>query len=244
MDVNAKEELLGSGLYRRKRWWRSKLIWAAAIVAAVACAYLAVALTQQGSRGVEEPAVEAPPPIVSASGPVVPEKRARLSFTDTGRVKRLTVQPGDQVKQGQILAQLEPSALQSGEAATSAGTPDLYIIAPFDGTVGLVPINEGESVMPGDVVVVVGDLSRLRVEIEDLSEADVGRLSTDQRADLTFEAFPGRKVPGRVARISPMNNAKGGGVNYDVVIEFVGGDLPPIRWGMTAHAEIQVDAGR
>ncbi len=244
MDIDAKEKMVDLSLRRRKRWWRSKLLWAAVVLVVASIAYLAVSMSQEGARSAQEPVVEAPPPIVSASGPVVPEKRARLSFTNTGRVKRLTVQPGDQVKQGQILAQLEPSTLQSGEAITSPGAADLYIVAPFDGTVGLVPVNEGESVMPGDIVAVVGDLSTLRVEIEDLSEADVGRLSPDQRVDLTFEAFPGRKVPGRVARISPMNNAKGGGVNYDVVVEFVGGDLPPIRWGMTAHADIHVDAER
>ena len=245
MDVNAKEKMLGLRLRRRKRWWRSRLLWAVvSLVVVVSIAYLAVSAAQKSSKSAQEPVVETPPPIVSASGPVVPEKRARLSFTNTGRVKRLSVQPGDQVRQGQILAQLEPSTLQGGEATTRLGASDLYIVAPFDGTVGLVPVNEGESVMPGDIVVVVGDLSTLRVEIEDLSEADVGRLAPGQRADLTFEGFPGRKVPGQVARISPMNNAKGGGVNYDVVVEFVGGNLPPIRWGMTAHADIHVDAER
>ena len=162
-----------------------------------------------------------------------------------GRVKRLAVQPGDQVRQGQLLAQLEPSTIQAGAASlTPAGASELYIVAPFDGVVGLVPVNEWESVQPGDPVVIVGDLSTLRIEIEDLSESDVGRLRVGQPAEITFEAFPGEKVAGRVSRISPMNNAKGGGVNYDVVVGFAGADLPPVRWGMTAHAEIHVDGER
>lgn len=63
-------------------------------------------------------------------------------------------------------------------------------------------------------------------------------------ADMSLEAFPGRKVAGRVARISPMNNGKGGGVNYDVVVEFTDADLPALRWGMTAHVDILVEQGR
>ncbi len=235
---------------RKPFWRRSKLTWAAAAAAVLLLlAYLTGAIGDRGPRGPQEPVVEGPPPVVSASGPVVPEKRARLSFTTGGRVKRLAVQPGDRVKQGQLLAQLEPSTVQSSSAAGVASIPglgasDLYIVAPFDGVVGLVPINEWETVTAGTPVVMLGDLSNLRVEIEDLAETDVGRLQEGQLAEVSFESFPGRKVAGRVARISPMNNAKGGGVNYDVVVEFADGDLPPLRWGMTAHADILVGSGR
>lgn len=244
MDIGVNEEssrikLRGRGARRRSPWFlaASALVVVAALLAAVAM--------HQSSQPAPAPVVEGLPPLVSASGPVVPEKRARLSFTVSGRVKRLSAQPGDHVRQGQALAQLEPSTFQGSLGTiTSAGASDLYIVAPFDGVVGLVPVMEWESVQPGTPVVIVGDLSTMRVEIEDMSESDVGRLEVGQRADVTFEAFPGWKVPGRVARISPMNNAKGGGVNYDVVVEFVGRDLPPVRWGMTAHADIHVDESR
>ncbi len=237
---------------RQKKGWeppdgpkggrRRKLVWAAGtVLALLAVAYFAGFLGT-GSREPTEPVVEGPSPVVSASGPVVPEKRARLSFTTGGRVKRLAVRPGDQVGQGQLLAQLEPSTVQTGIYAgpTAPGEAGLYIVAPFDGTVGQVPVNEWETVASGELVVALGDMSSLRVEIEDLSETDVGRLQAGQPADITFEAFPGRKVAGRVARISPMNNTKGGGVNYDVVVEFADRDLPALRWGMTAHVDIRV----
>lgn len=245
MDMSANEKSLGLRLGKRRGWWRSRWKLAMAGLLLVAAILLGVNAAQQASRPAEAPAVEGPSPMVSASGPVVPEKRARLSFTVTGRVKHLAVQPGDQVRQGQVLAQLDPSSYQTTSGATSGpGDSDLYIVAPFAGIVGLVPVNEWETVQPGTPVVVIGDLSSLRVEIEDLSESDVGRLRVGQPVDVTFEAFPGRKVQGRVARISPANNAKGGGVNYDVVVGFVGSDLPPVRWGMTAHAEIHVDSGQ
>ncbi|MHB8991366.1 MAG: efflux RND transporter periplasmic adaptor subunit [Chloroflexota bacterium] len=241
-----KKMLLSS---RRLPLWKRKPVWGIALVLLLAAAYLMGIIGDRGSKGPQELVVEGPPPVVSASGPVVPEKRAKLSFTGSGRVKRLAVQPGDRVKQGQLLAQLEPSTVQAGamagiSPAPSLGSSDLYIVAPFDGVVGLVPINEWETVTPGSPVVILGDLSALRVEIEDLSETDVGRLQEGQSAEISFEAFPGKKVAGRVGRISPMNNAKGGGVNYDVVVEFSDRDLPALRWGMTAHVDILVGSGR
>ncbi len=226
-----------------RRGGRRKLVWAAAaVVLLLVVAFAAGILGNRGTKAPEAPVEEGPPPVVSASGAVVPAKRARLSFTTSGRIRRIAVQPGDDVRQGQLLALLEPSTVQSSMYGGPAGpgTPDLYLVAPFDGTVGLVPVREWETVAPGEPVVMLGDLTSLRVEIEDLSESDVGRLQVGQSVDVSFESFPGRKVSGQVARISPMNNAKGGGVNYDVVVEFTDQDIPPLRWGMTAHADILV----
>jgi multidrug efflux pump subunit AcrA (membrane-fusion protein) len=233
----------GEQIYRPKRRWRRWALWGAA-----AAALLLVAAYLAGLMGGEQaepapPAVQGPSPVISATGPVVPERRARLSFTTSGKLKYLGVQPGDEVRKGQLLAQLEPSSLPVGMPGSSyyAGAAELYITAPFDGTVGAMPFREWETVQPGLPVIVLGDLSRLRVELEDLSEKDVGRLREGQRAEISFESFPGRQVSGVVASISPMDNAKGGGVNYDVVVEFVGADLSGLRWGMTAHVDILVE---
>jgi multidrug efflux pump subunit AcrA (membrane-fusion protein) len=237
-----KRKAKGEEIFRPKRRLRGRLLWGAAAVAILlAAAYFTGLL---GSEPVEpvEPVAQSPPPVISATGPVVPERRARLSFTTSGKLMHLAVQPGDQVRKGQLLAQLEPASMPVGMPGSTsyAGAADQYITAPFDGTVGLVLLREWETVQPGVPVVVLGDLTRLRVELEDLSEKDVGRLREGQRAEISFESFPGRVVAGRVARISPMDNSRGGGVNYDVVVEFVGADLEGLRWGMTAHVDVLV----
>jgi multidrug efflux pump subunit AcrA (membrane-fusion protein) len=238
-----KRKAKGEELFRPKRRWRGRLLWGAAAVALLLIAAYLTGLLGTEPAEPEVPVAEGPPPVISATGPVVPERRARLSFTTSGRVKQLDVQPGDQVKEGQLLAQLEPASVPVGMPGSVShfGAADLYITAPFDGTVGSVPINEWETVQPGLPVIIMGDLTRLRVELEDLSETDVGRLREGQRAEISFESFPGRQVAGRVAHISPMDNSKGGGVNYDVVVEFVGADLEGLRWGMTAHVDIRVE---
>ncbi len=111
--------------------------------------------------------------------------------------------------------------------------------APFDGTIGMVEVRQGEQVRQGDPVVTLGDLSTLRVETTDLDEIDVAKVEVGQAVDVTFDAFPDRVFEGRVIRINPMAEPGGGGVNYTTIIEL--DDLvPEIRWGMTAFVDIDV----
>ena len=116
--------------------------------------------------------------------------------------------------------------------------------APFDGTVGMVQVRQGEQVRQGDPIVTLGDLSTLRVETTDLDEIDVARVQVGQSVDVTFDAFPDRVFEGRVVRINPMAEATGGGVSYTTIIELedlADGDASQIRWGMTAFVDIEVD---
>ena len=112
--------------------------------------------------------------------------------------------------------------------------------APFDGTIGMVHVREGEEIRQGDIVITLGDLSTLRVETTDLDEIDVAKVRVGQPVDITFDAFPDRVFAGRVVRIDPMAEEAGGGVNYTTTIEL--DDLAPeIRWGMTAFVDIDVE---
>ena len=116
---------------------------------------------------------------------------------------------------------------------------DAEVCAPFDGTVGAVQVRMGELVTPGQPLVTVGDLTRLRVETTDLDEIDVVRISLDQQVSITFDALPDRVVTGRVTRISPMAEPGSGGVHYTVVVEM--GEVDSVlRWGMTAFVDIEV----
>ncbi len=111
------------------------------------------------------------------------------------------------------------------------------ITAPFTGTVAAVHVKTGETVTPGMPIVVIGDVSRMRLETDDLSEAYIARVCSGQIAMVTFDALPGKSFQGRVTYIAPMASAKQGGTNYTVYIEFDSLD-PALRWGMTGHIEI------
>lgn len=113
------------------------------------------------------------------------------------------------------------------------------LTAPFDGTVGLIHVREGEEVMPGQTILVLGDLATLQVETTDLDEVDVARIQPGQQVDLTFDALPEEVLSGRVVRVAPMSTPGQTATTYRVIIEFDEID-PALRWGMTAFVDIRI----
>lgn len=113
------------------------------------------------------------------------------------------------------------------------------LAAPFPGVVAAVLVNEGEVVSLGATVVVVGDISQLRIETSDLRETSVARVRLGQPVEVTFDALPEKTVQGKVNRIAPMATTGAGGTNYTVLIELDQQD-PALRWGMTANVTIDV----
>lgn len=128
------------------------------------------------------------------------------------------------------------AALEQAEVALER----TEIVAPFDGTVGMTHVRVGEFVSPGQPLVTLGDLSSLRVETTDLDEIDVAQVEVGEEVTLTFDAFPDRTYTGTIARIAPMADQEGGGVNYTVYVEME--EIPEgVRWGMTAFVDVQPD---
>ncbi len=151
----------------------------------------------------------------------------------------------DLLKAGAIAEEIAVSeiAVSQAEAAleTARAALERYEIrAPLAGTIGAVNARAGEMVAPGQPLIILGDLTTLRVETTDLDEIDVARVMVGQQADVTFDALPERFFAGRIVRISPMAEPGTGGINYTVVVELDELD-PVIRWGMTAFVDIEVE---
>lgn len=137
------------------------------------------------------------------------------------------------------LAQERISNAQAQIVASQAAIKDLYLIAPFDGTISELYIHTNEWIAPGQPAMLLADLEHLWVETTDLNEIDVARIEEGDAVNVTFDPLPDAVVTGKVARIAP-KAAEGSGVNYKVVIEL--DELPEkLRWGMTAFVDIQVD---
>jgi multidrug efflux pump subunit AcrA (membrane-fusion protein) len=115
----------------------------------------------------------------------------------------------------------------------------INLFAPISGAAVSVDIIPGDTVLPGQVVVTLADLSTLRVETTDLSERDVAEIHVGQPATVYVEALD-QELSGRVARIAPQAVIVGGDVTYTVVVELEG--LPSdLRWGMTVEVDITPD---
>jgi multidrug efflux pump subunit AcrA (membrane-fusion protein) len=113
----------------------------------------------------------------------------------------------------------------------------ITLAAPIAGSAVSVDIIPGDTVLAGQTVITLADLSELRVETTDLSERDVAQVSKGQTVSVYIEAL-NVDVPGRVVRISPQANVVGGDVVYAVIIEL--DEQPPgLRWGMTVEVSFE-----
>src|SRR5215216_7474614 len=111
------------------------------------------------------------------------------------------------------------------------------LTAPFDGTIVSVDINPVETVVPGQVVIVLGDLSKYQIETTDLSERDVTRVQVGQSAKIFMEAL-NEEFTGKVTDVDRVSSTLGGDVVFKVTVEL---DQQPqgLLWGMSADVQIQ-----
>ncbi len=135
------------------------------------------------------------------------------------------------------LAEARVTNAEAQSTAAKAALADLEIRAPFAGTIGVVSVNVGEWVTPGQPVIVLTDLSALEVETTDLSERDVPGLVIGQSATVTIDAL-GQTVSGHLVAIAPLAGTLGGDVVYKATIAL---DEQPasLRPGMSVGVSIQ-----
>jgi len=134
---------------------------------------------------------------------------------------------------------LAEARLKNAEAQLSVAQEALEgakLIAPFLGTLVSIDIYPGQTVLAGEEIITLADLSELRVETTDLSERDVSQVEVGDEAIVYIEAL-NLEVIGRVVRISPQANIIGGDVVYTVDVEL--SEQPSeLRWGMSVEVEI------
>jgi len=123
------------------------------------------------------------------------------------------------------------------DSANAVLTSQSTLLAPFDGTIVSVDISPAETVVPGQVVIVLGDLSNYQIETTDLSERDVIRVQIGQPAKIFIEAL-NEEFTGKVIDVDRVSSTLGGDVVYTVTIEL---DTQPqgLLWGMSADVQIE-----
>lgn len=117
---------------------------------------------------------------------------------------------------------------------------DAVLKAPFDGTVGEILVQTGETASPQIVSLRLGDLTRFRVKTEDLSEVDINQVQIGQTAEITVDALPGAAFRGTVARVASVASDFRGDRVYEAIIDLETEQAEGLLWGMTAFVEIDV----
>jgi HlyD family secretion protein len=116
-------------------------------------------------------------------------------------LKLLQQKQGDRYSAPEIArVQAQRDEAQSAYAAAENILRQLNIRAPFDGIVYSLPVHQGAYVNPGDLVLQEANLSKVLVRAF-VDEPDVGRLSSGQPIELTWDAVPGRTWQGAVTSI-------------------------------------------
>lgn len=113
------------------------------------------------------------------------------------------------------------------------------LAAPFGGTIVSVDIAPAETVVPGQVVIILGDLSRYNIETTDLSERDVPQVSIGEMAVVYIEALDA-EYPGTVKDIERISSSLGADVVYTVTVE-LHAQPPGLLWGMSADVDFQAE---
>ena len=123
------------------------------------------------------------------------------------------------------------------DSANAVLAAQFTLVAPMDGTIISLDTAPAETVVPGQVVIVLGDLSKFRIETTDLSERDVTRVQIGQHATVFIEALE-EEFTGEVIDVDRISSSLGGDVVYKVTIEF--DDQPKgLLWGMSADVQIE-----
>ncbi|MBI4056051.1 MAG: efflux RND transporter periplasmic adaptor subunit [Elusimicrobia bacterium] len=171
-------------------------------------------------------------------GELEPKVKIDVKSNVTGRITKLVVEEGDEVKKGQLLAVVQP-----GQTAAERYLP-YEVRAPMAGTVIKRKVEVGDSVVSGlaefgagTVLITIGDLSRMVVKL-DVNEVDIPKLSLHQNADIHLDAFPAETFKGEITFIGPLAELNDQKIKiFRTKVEIPKAD-PRLRPGMTARIEV------
>lgn len=145
------------------------------------------------------------------SGARPEEKAAAQARLDAARAD---LQFAQSMKQEIHLRSIDRQAararLKQAEAALArvqTGLQDTVVRAPFDGVIGRIPIETGQTLAPGQTAMSLVSRRGLWIEA-DVSDEDVGKVKSGQEVLITTPGYPGRKFKGIVQEIAPQAELK------------------------------------
>ncbi len=169
-----------------------------------------------------------------------------------GTIESVKVSVGDKVKRADTLFKLTDSPLtlkienlrlQREAAAKSLEEAkqqreNLIVVAPCDGTIATLSINEGDEISSGAMLcsILEGEDMNLTIAVDEL---DVVEVEVGQKVKITVDALSDAEMDGEVYKIAPVGSNSGGVTTYDVELTF-DAEGSGVRSGMNATGEITV----
>lgn len=153
----------------------------------------------------------------------------------TERMFRLTDSPLTLTIE-ELRLQREASAKELEEAKEQR--ENLIIVAPCDGTVATLDVEEGDEITSGTLIgsILQGEDMNLTIAVDEL---DVVQVEIGQPVSITIDALSSLEFTGEVYKIAPVGNNSGSVTTYDVELTFDAAGTG-VRSGMNATGEIEV----
>ncbi len=138
-------------------------------------------------------------------------------------------------------------ALRRAEVATAreelaiaiAATQGTQIIAPFDGVIANIPVEEGQSVSKAAAAVVIADPSIVEIS-GTVDEVDVLFLQVGDAVSIELEALGDEALIGRISDIAAFGESNQGVVTYPVTIQTDQPANTQLPEGLSAVAEVVI----
>ena len=133
---------------------------------------------------------------VYTNGEIETQKSIEVFPSIGGKVVEMLVSLGSSVKQGDVIAYIDPSEPGSYYAKSP-------VIAPIDGSIITSPVKIGQKVNANSVITKIGDINNLQITAK-VPERYVADIAIGQKAEITLQAYGEEKFIASVVRISPV----------------------------------------
>jgi len=228
-----------------------KIIFGILAVLAI-CAFVMFRIKGRGSDSeiIKEikPALGSIQTFISTTGTVLPKNRLEVKPPVNGRIESISVQEGEKVKDGQILAWMsstERAALL--DAAQGQGEvilkyweqvyKPISLLSPIDGEVIVATTQPGQTVTTSDAIVVLSDHLIIRAQVD---ETDIGKIKLGQQAFITLDAYLDTKIKATVEHIYYESETVNNVTVYKV--DLIPEETPEFfRSGMNATVDFRIE---
>lgn len=184
------------------------VILAAIIITALAAARLMHKSSDEITKEIN-PVMGGIQSVITSTATVQPQNRLEIKPPINGRIEKILVNEGDDVKTAQVLAWMsstERAALLDAARSSGADTlkywEEVYkptpLLSPIDGEVIVSKDYSGQIVTSSDAVIVLSDHLIVQAQVD---ETDIGKIRVGQEAVITLDAYPQIKIKGKVNHI-------------------------------------------
>jgi membrane fusion protein, macrolide-specific efflux system len=183
--------------------------------------------------------------VISVNGIVEPENRIEINPPVSGRIEKIYVDEGDEVKAGDTLAIMsstDRAALLDAARGQGADQVKYWenvykptpLIAPTNGQVIVREFEPGQTINTSTPILVLADKLIVKAQVD---ETDIGRVKKGQIVTIALDAYPDVKIQGKVSHISYESTVISNVTIYQV--EIIPDNVPEIfRSGMSANVDI------